>query len=198
MKLSEDLTAIFADADEGVTIRSFLEKMDHRSFGFLLVVLPLPTALPFTPPGFTIPFGLLLMVLGGQMVVGRHSPWMPGWVLDRKLAAGRSKKMFSALPKFLAKFEKLVKPRFPGLNSDLVHRLGGLFIVLAALAMMVPFPVTNSICAIAIFLVGLGSLEDDGLACLAGYVLCVLSALVVGFLVAAPFVFGRQLLRMEW
>lgn len=198
MKLSEDLAAIFADADQGVTIRSLLEKMDHRSFGFLLVVLPLPTALPFTPPGFTIPFGVLLIGLGLQMVIGRHSPWMPGWVLDRKLASGKSRKMFAALPKFLAKFEKLVKPRFPALNSEFVHRLGGLFIVLAALAMMVPFPVTNSICAIAIFLVGLGSLEDDGLACLVGYILCVVSALVVGALLAAPFVLGKQFLRMEW
>jgi hypothetical protein len=61
--------------------------------------------------------------------------------------------------------------------------------------MMAPFPVTNTVCSVAILLIGLGMLEEDGGFGIAGLVMSVLAALFVVAVVLAVFVFGAAGLR---
>ena len=64
--------------------------------------------------------------------------------------------------------------------------------LLSAAVLLLPFPLTNSLPALAIFLIGLGMLEEDGLAGLAGVLVAIaglaLGAALVFFLVR----FGPQ------
>lgn len=198
MTLSQQLVRVFEEAGDDFSIGELLDKIDAKSFGFILTISPLPTALPFTPPGFTLPFGFVQCVLAGQMVLGKRTPWIPGWILRKKvISGGKATKMWSAMPKFLAKFEKMIRPRSEYLTKGVWERLLGVAVFFASLAMMVPFPVTNSICALGVFLVGLAMVEEDGLMAMVGLAVCFLSFLVVLACILAPFFLGRHILTME-
>lgn len=78
-KLSTDLEAYFfgESAPEVVTLQELLKLSGDRTFGFLLVMLSFPSALPVPAPGYSTPFGLLILLLAVQMLWGRHEPWLP-------------------------------------------------------------------------------------------------------------------------
>lgn len=190
--LSQDLTEIFAAGEGDVTLRELLAKTDHKSFGFFFVLLGLPIALPATPPGLSTPFGFLLGALALQVVLGRDTPWLPPQLLDRKMKRG-SQKFIGWMTKVLRFFERLLRPRLSFLYHDKVFRYFlGPVALLSAVVLSFPFPLTNSLPALAIFLIGLGMLEEDGLAGLAGVVVAMaglaLGVALVFFLVR----FGPQ------
>jgi hypothetical protein len=60
-----------------------------------------------------------------------------------------------------------------------------------AISMMIPIPLTNTLPAIGIFVVGFGLIDDDGAISLAGLVLCVMGAI----LTSSVLMFGYTAVR---
>lgn len=69
--------------DQEVTVRDILTHLDRRAFGPLLLVPALlnvgPTGLI---PGVNLTMALLIILISGQMVLGRASPWLPKRLLE--------------------------------------------------------------------------------------------------------------------
>ena len=187
MKLSENLKSVFEEVGEEFTIGDIVSRVEGRSFALLFILLSLPIALPFTPPGFTVPFGSVLVILACQLIAGRKTPWLPQRVLVRKIRAGKTARMIHALPRFLARFERFLSPRWSWVY--LRPSVLGIGVLIASVAMMVPLPVTNTICSVSVLLIGLGMIAEDGVFGLAGLALSVISAAVVAAALAA-LVFG--------
>lgn len=162
MRLSENITQVFLSEQGDLTVRDILNRSEHRGFGFLFVILSLPVALPFTPPGLSTPFAALIGLLACQMMARREHPWFPDWVMRRRVKSGDNRFM-RAMRKWAEFFERFLRPRAQWLYRGHVFRwILGPIILLAAAAMSLPFPGTNSIPAIAICLIGLGLIEEDG------------------------------------
>ncbi len=193
MRLSEELQAIFDDGQE-MTIGDVVSRVGARSFAVLFILLALPIAVPFTPPGLTVPFGAALVILACQMIAGRRTPWLPQRLLVRKIKAGKAAKMIDAMPRFLARFERFLKPRWPwvGRHSSIL----GVGVLIASLAMMAPLPVTNTICSVSVLLIGLGMVGNDGVFGVVGLAFSLISAAVVVAAVIAAFAFGAAGLRV--
>ncbi|PAX52484.1 exopolysaccharide biosynthesis protein, partial [Brunnivagina elsteri] len=60
-----------------VTLSDLLALAGERTFGFLFVLLSFPSALPIPAPGYSVPFGMAMLLLAGQLLVGRDEPWFP-------------------------------------------------------------------------------------------------------------------------
>ena len=60
-----------------VTLNEILEIAGERTFGFLFVLLSLPSALPIPAPGYSTPFGIVMFLLAAQLIVGREQLWLP-------------------------------------------------------------------------------------------------------------------------
>jgi hypothetical protein len=181
--LSENIAEVFLSGDGELTVEEVLERSEHRGFGFLLVILSLPVAVPFTPPGVSVPFGVLIGMLACQMIARRSQPWFPRWVMRRKIKTGDNRFM-RTMKRWAEFFERYLRPRATWVYSDWFFRwFLGPVLLLSAVTMMLPFPGTNSVCSLAVLLIALGLLEDDGVFGLAGAL-----ASVVGILVAAVFV----------
>lgn len=178
MKLSETLQLIFERAEQQLTIGELLERADSKSFGLLFIVFSLPIAMPFTPPFVAFPFGLAMMILAFQMLRGRHTPWLPEFLRKRRVAHPRFAKLLGAMPKWVAKFEKIMRPRYGHVYDNPFYQraMGGILLVTAGI-MTLPIPALNSLAAMAIFLVGLAMMERDGKWGLAGMVSCVAASL---------------------
>ncbi len=158
--LSEDIVAVFEGGN--ATVGELLDKTATKGFGFLLVVFGLPNALPL-PPGAATPFGLVLILLCSQLVLGRERPWFPDWMLKKKLG-GASGKFLMKLGDLLKKLERFLKPRQAWVYHALVFRiLIAPVLLFASVCVALPLPGTNSVPSLGIGLVGLGMLEEDGL-----------------------------------
>lgn len=169
LRLSANVQVIFGGATGTITFGEFLERVSHHSFGVLLIILALPSALPVPAPGYSVPFGMALFFLGCQMVMRRDYPWFPEKTLQRKIKTKENGKMVGFMVKFLGIFETFVRPRlsFVYTNSTM-YRFLGCIVIACGISMCVPIPLTNTGPALGVFLIGVGTLEDDGLIGIAG------------------------------
>ncbi len=190
-KLSTELKDYFFAPERGgkVTLGEFFALAEERIFGFLFVILALPSALPIPAPGYSIPFGVAMFFLAAQLVVGRDRPWLPEKMLNGSMKLETVQSFVKKGVPWVEKLEKITKPRqsficngFPG------RMILGLAIALMSISMMIPIPGTNTLPAIGIFITAFGLLEEDGLICLFGLFVCSLAAtLTTGILI-----FGKE------
>ncbi len=149
---------------ETVTLGEIITSMGNRGFGMILILLSLPSAMPVPAPGYSTPFGILMVLLGAQMLVGKPIPYLPNWALKRELKASTMAKIFRAGARFFEKIEYLIKPRFAWIGSRGGQSLISLLVMIMAILMIIPIPLTNTAPAGVIFVLGVGLLERDGLA----------------------------------
>jgi hypothetical protein len=169
MKLSQDIEQIFSsDTEQKISLESFFQKINHKSFGVLLVILSLPSSLPLSVPGLSTPFGIMLCFLGLQIIINRQFVWFPDFIKKKQISTNQNKKMTNLMVKFLKFFERFTGPRLKFLTKGIFYQILGFIVVLCAISMMVPFPVTNSLSALGIFFIGLSFLEEDGVLTLIG------------------------------
>ena len=193
-KLSTELKRYFFEEtrEAKVTLGDILTLAGERTFGFLLVIIALPSALPIPAPGYSTPFGLVLLFLAVQLILGRQIPWLPARMLkgsmQLEMAQGFVKK---GIP-WLQRIEAITKPRFSHICTSLAGRIIlGSAIALMAISMMIPVPLTNTIPAMGIFITAFGLIEDDGLICLLGLFVCSVGATVS----TSVLVFGATVVR---
>jgi hypothetical protein len=181
-RLSQELLDFLERLDgKDCTVQDLVELHGDRGFGLLLLILALPAALPIPAPGYATPFGILMVVLGFQMLRGRPSPWVPGFAAKRTI----SYKILSfsvrngRLP--LRVVEVLVRPRLSRMARNRRFLAGvGLTIMLMAAFMSLPIPLTNTAPSFVIFVLAAGILEEDGLLLLGGLLLAPVAAAIAG------------------
>ena len=202
-RLSAELERFFFDDDcqPQVTLADILQLAGERTFGFLFVLLSIPSALPVPAPGYSIPFGIAMFLLAVQLVIGRKQLWMPkGWYkhsFSTDTVRGILKK---GIP-WLRRIELVSRPRMSYVCASLPGRvIIGSAIALMSISMMIPIPGTNTLPAIGIFVTGFGLLDDDGAISLGGLVLC-LMGLVLSASIFIGLAFGASSLidiLKEW
>lgn len=190
--LTEDLKKLLArkHSSEGLTLGEVFERIGDRGFGLLLLVLSLPSALPVPAPGYSTPFGILLFILGLQMLFGRRTPWLPRRAGAMKLKGGFIDGMMTFFEKFFSKAEFLVRPRLRWVGSRAGMVFLGVLVMLMAGLMILPIPLTNTAPAFVIFLIGTGLSEDDGLFCIFAGALGVMASAVYALVLYLFFRFG--------
>ena len=196
-KLSTELNRYFFEEprEARVTLEDILALAGERTFGFLFVIIALPSALPIPAPGYSTPFGFILFFLATQLILGYERPWFPKRMrkssMKLKMAQGFVKK---GLP-WLEKIEALTKPRFSNICTSVPGRIIlGIAIALMSISMMLIIPGTNTLPAIGIFVTGFGLVEDDGLICLAGLVISAVAAVISTSIIIAVIWGGASLI----
>lgn len=190
-KLSTELKDYFFAPERGekVTLGEFFALAEERIFGFLFVILALPSALPIPAPGYSIPFGVAMLFLAAQLVIGRDRPWLPEKMLNGSMKLETVQSFVKKGAPWIEKLEKITKPRQSFICNRFPGRIIlGIAIALMSISMMIPIPGTNTLPAIGIFITAFGLLEEDGLICLFGLFVCSLAAtLTTGILI-----FGKE------
>lgn len=180
-QLSKDLYRDFLEESprDPVTLADVLGLAGERTFGFLFVLLALPSALPVPAAGYAVPFGLVLFLLAVQLMAGARSPWLPRRIMNHPIALSRLQAIVKTGIPWIRRIERLSKPRLTLVCTSKPGRaLIGCTIALMAIFMMIPIPGTNTLPAIGIFVTGLGLLDDDGAISLAGLALCSIVAIL--------------------
>ncbi len=173
-RLSTDLRELLREAaGRSMTLGELEGMLKGRGFGMLLLLLALPFTFPIAIPGLSVPFGLVIMVIGVRLAAGRK-PWLPAFVLRREVKYALLEKIVGIGLKLAVKMEKVVKPRmhflqrWPGMLNliGLGIASGGLLLSLP-LPPLIPF--SNTIPAFAVLFLTAGMIERDGLLVLIGH-----------------------------
>jgi hypothetical protein len=182
-RLSAELEQFFFDENRGaqVTLADILDLAGERTFGFLFALLALPSALPIPAPGYSIPFGIVMFLLAMQLIAGRERPWLPKSWKEKGFDLKQVQRGIKGGMPWLRRAEVYSRPRLTPVCTSYPGRvILGSAIALMSVCMMIPVPGTNTLPAMAIWLTGLGLLDDDGFISIMGVTLCVLAGSVVG------------------
>ncbi|HEY5777195.1 MAG TPA: exopolysaccharide biosynthesis protein [Terrimicrobiaceae bacterium] len=189
-RISDALRRLLREAaGRPLMIREMVEILHGRGLQFVVILLCLPFLAPVTVPGISIPFGLAIALCGLRIAFG-HRPWLPAFILNRRISYSVLERMVHFGCVIYEKIEKVVRPRLgfllagPGMGMmiGLAIAISGLFL---SLPIPPPFPLTNTIPGFAIIFLSLGLMERDGGLILCGYALTSIAAIYVtaiGFL----------------
>ncbi|MBD0363551.1 MAG: exopolysaccharide biosynthesis protein [Coleofasciculus sp. C3-bin4] len=198
-KLSVELQRYFFEEErpQKVTLTEVLQLAGERIFGFLFVILALPSALPVPAPGYSTPFGLVLFLLAVQLIAGAKLPWLPQKISSQPIEIKQVQGVVKAGIPWLRRIELLSRPRLSYICTSLPGRVTiGIAIALMGISMMIPIPGTNTLPAMGIFVTGFGLMEDDGAISLGGLVLCLMGGILSASILIALFVGGTSLLDL--
>jgi hypothetical protein len=133
--------------------------LEQRSFGIMILFLGL---LGTAPVGSTIP-GLLLAVLAVQMIAGRGQPIFPQFIATRRLPTQSLRLVGERAIPFLKFLERAIHPRWPVAFEAARRAVGVVILLLTAVLLLFPLPLSNVVPAIVIAVISLAYIEEDGL-----------------------------------
>jgi hypothetical protein len=194
-RLSEIVVSLEGRNDLNIGVLA--EAFGERALGALMFVFAVPNVIP-TPPGTSAVLGLPLVFLTFQLMIGRDTLWLPAKIRNRPISAGLISSFITRAGPYLARFEKVLRPRFSLLvHNNAAERLIGLVSFCMAVVLFLPIPFGNILPAAAIAVLALGLAERDGFAAIFGYALvavsCFVLVLISSALYAAALVFFHTL-----
>ena len=173
--------------DAGLTLHEIRDRLDERAYGLLILLLSIPCLVPGL---YGVPqvVGLIVILLAGQMLVGREEPWLPRWFLNLRCKGSWLKAMADFAETKLGWIDRLSRPRLRRFADGPGEKLAAVFMILATVTIVMPL--TNTIPSIALALLSVGLIQRDGLFVLAGCAvatvwLTMLGALGTGLLMGA-------------
>ncbi len=168
---SAELGALLARfEDRPVRLMEILEATQGRGYHLLLLLITLPFVGPIPLPGFSIPFGFAVSLLGLRLGLDR-GPWLPQRLLQREMSAQALRRMIAATGRIVRVMEVLVRPRLGFVpNHRVFSRVAGILITASGVLLMlpVPLPFSNSLPAWTVLFLSVGALGRDGLFFFAG------------------------------
>jgi len=114
LTLVQLLARIEEQSREGdrVDLRGLIEALGDRSFGPMLL---LPGLIAFSPlsgiPGIATLFGVMLVLVSAQLLVGRKHFWLPEIIMHRSVSRKRFEQMIPFLRRAAEIIDRLVAPR---------------------------------------------------------------------------------------
>jgi len=175
MKDSEPppLSAIIAEtlSDQVVTAGEIADRVAQRGFGFIMIILALPTLIPILPPGSAAFIGFLYMLLAAQMLAGLRQPWLPSRVRAYRLSTHAVQSLRQRGIPVLRRIEQFTRPRAVWIPDAILTRIVAVAVLLLGVVLLAPLPFFNTIPALTVLLLGIGLLNRDALLLLGGLVL---------------------------
>ena len=182
MKFSREIKTLLAEySGQPLSLNTLLLRSGEYSFGVIITLLTLLFLLPVPLVGISTLLNLASFLLGIQLGLGFHQPWLPKWLTRLHLSPVVSAGLLKNLAWLLHPLKKLVRPRLEVLvRNSLSRRLIGFCVAWCAAlsAIPIPIPFTNKIPALAMLFLAIGMVESDGILICFGYVTVVLTTVL--------------------
>lgn len=184
----KELTERLKDrADSGaVSIGEIMDMVGRASYAPLILLLSVIAISPIGAiPGASILAGIILFLLGGQMLAGRDNPWMPSVVENRPVKGDHLRKALDRSQGLIEWVDRLPQPRLRQFTTNAWAKAVAAGVILMGLLMLplalVPWGVVAP--AMALVVVSLGLVGKDGLLVELGLAAMGVAAVISGYLV---------------
>ncbi|HPG21192.1 MAG TPA: exopolysaccharide biosynthesis protein [Amaricoccus sp.] len=167
-----------------MSLGELIRGLGDRSFGWCIVLFALISMLPM-PIGSNMITAIPLILLTGQMALGLPQVWLPDWVMRRRISRKRFQRRVLWLGPLIRPIERIVRARYAAMFTPRAERGLGVFLLLVAIALFAPIPLSSYLPATALLLAGIGLVERDGAVVVAALVLGMVAILVTASVTAA-------------
>ncbi len=178
------------DPDDLIRLGDLLAGFGRRAFGVLLFLAIPPSFIPGVAGVISSP---IVLLVGLQLVIGLRRPGLPRFLAERGPHRHVLIKFDRWFSPWLARLEKLIKPRMTVL---LDHRVAaiftGLLLVLLGLLLALPIPLTNGLFGLLLLVFALALLERDGMLMLVAWIAGIASIAVFGVLSGSLATFAAE------
>lgn len=155
-----------AEGNDQVSLREIMETVGRRSFGPILLLAGLISAVPFIGgiPGVPIVMGLFVLLTAGQLLFRRRYFWLPCWLLERSVARGKTQKTLQWLRGPARFVDRLLRPRLMMLTQGAgTYAIALTCVIIAAtMPLMELVPFSAGVAGLAIAAFGLALIANDG------------------------------------
>ena len=180
---------------DGIALGQLTQALGDRAFGLLTLIFALPNIIPMIPGVSTIS-GIVIAVVGLQMLVGRQAPWLPAFVASKSLPRAETATMIDRTIPWIRRLESVAKPRAVFMTRGLMRALiGAMFLLLGAILALPLSWIGNFPPGVALVVMSVGFLEEDGVLVALGHVIGIFATLLVmtivgGILAGAVWLLG--------
>lgn len=165
--LTEILTDIQEDIEgDEIRLEEIVTQFEDRGFGPLLLAPALIAVLPTGAiPGVPSICAIFILLISGQILFGKHHPWLPKRIRQFSVSKSKFQKGFQKVKPWTERFDRLLSQRLEFLTGLTGTRIVALIAMLLAL-LMIPLELIPLACAvpgvsIGFFAIGLSA--KDGL-----------------------------------
>jgi hypothetical protein len=188
LRLSRRLTQIVeADGPDRLSFTDLALQLHYRAWGGLLFLFASINVLPL-PPGTTFFFAMPVLLIAGQMIVGRETPWFPARLDRRGVTKAELSRITGKIEWLENWIERLFKPRLASLTGRTASRVIGLTCFLLALIVAIPVPLLHHAPAASIAMFGLALIYRDGALVIVAAIASVLSVVLDAIIIGSGFV----------
>lgn len=171
---------------EAISIKDLSAQLGERGFGLMLLLFALPNTIPLPIPGISTITSLPLIFFATQLFFGKERIWLPLWLADRQIPMSKLRPLIQKSLPWIIKLEKVAKPRLDIITTRNFERLAGGLMLILALLIALPVPLSNLVLGVAIAVLALAITERDGLVMITGWLftifaLCFFTVLVSGY-----------------
>lgn len=177
-----DRAAKMAESRRRISLGEIAEAVGHGSFGSLLLLAGVITVSPLGGiPGIPSAMGMLVLLVAGQLLLGKPCCWLPHWIKKRSVDSEKLTKAVRWLYRPARAIDRLLRRRLQLLVVSPSIRVLALACALIGICMplmeLVPFSVHSAGAVITLF--GLAIISRDGRLALLAYLLTALTVLLV-------------------
>ncbi|MBU1384699.1 MAG: exopolysaccharide biosynthesis protein [Alphaproteobacteria bacterium] len=150
--------------DPKLYLGELVNAFGERGFGALMLFFGLLNIAIGIIPGTTTILGAPLLLMGFQLAIRQDQLWLPRWALRRWIERETYRNGVAKVLPRLRMMERLSRPRFSIMTSEVSEVLIGIATVLLAFILILPIWGGNLIPALIIATFGFGLMQRDGLA----------------------------------
>lgn len=163
--------------NKSLSLAEILQVLSGKGQSLILILLSLPFCQPIQIPGLSTPFGLMVAFIGLRMAFGKKI-WLPKKLLKKDIPKHSLNKITEKTLHLIRKMKPWIHPRFTWISRSFFMKKGNglmIFVLGLLLALPLPIPMSNLTAAWSILLIAFGTLEDDGIFILTGYLVSLLT-----------------------
>ncbi|MEN9734074.1 MAG: hypothetical protein RLZ45_2069 [Verrucomicrobiota bacterium] len=186
--LSEQLSRIISNpGDRPLDLNQLLAQTADRGPYALIILLCLPFMAPFSLPGFSNVFGVVIAILAWRILQGRPAR-LPRRLGERRIDGRILARVVRGSIRVVHWIEKATRPRARGwVTGNTSRRVNALVLLYGGLVLAAPIPpiipLSNLTPSIGLILVAAGMMEEDGLVLWMGYLATLAASAYIGFLI---------------
>ena len=162
-------------ADQDMTFGDFLKLLGVQGFVFFLLILAMLNVVIFMVPGLSILFGIPMVILVVQMLLGIRVPIFPEFICKRKMKSLVLKKGLHKGAHAVGKIEKYIRPRLLILTQQHVIWVHSLVALILAFMVALPVPFLNLPPTFGMITLCIGLMQRDGVFICIAYTLALWS-----------------------
>jgi hypothetical protein len=186
----------------GVTLAELRDLVGDDGLMVLTAFLTLVFMVPVSIPGVSTVFGAGILLIGLSRLF-RQRLWLPAAIAQRIVSSEKVRAAFDRGLVWFQRLERVSRPHRLGWLTarGVVGVVNDLGLVLGAVLLMMPFgliPLSNTLPAIALLFLAIGTLQRDGVSVLLGHVMNVVTMAYFALLIGGGGVVIQQALHYFW